>query len=98
MKNLREKKNETLHKAAMGTDIDMTLICKFEQGKRLPTNEQIQRLAEHYELDEKQLVIEVTAEKILTKYGPDVACGAAMYVQEEMKKNYPEGLAGGNND
>jgi len=98
MKDLRKSRNETLHEAAMGTNIDMTLICKFEQGERLPTNEQIQRLAKHYDLDEKQLVIEVTAERILTKYGPDVTYGAAMYVQEEMEKHYPKGLAGGNND
>ena len=74
---------------AMGTNIDMTLLSKFERGERLPTNEQIQRLSGHFGLNEKQLAIEATAGKILTEFGyNEVTYEAAIYVQEEMKKYY----------
>ena len=83
---------------AMGTNIDMTLLSKFERGVRLPTNEQIQRLAKHFGLNEKQLAIEATARKILTEYGyNDVTYGAVMYIQEEIKKYNAEDLEGGDN-
>ena len=99
LKNNRENRQETLHKAAMGTDIDSTLLSKFERGKRFPTDKQIQRLAGHYNLDKNQLAVEVIAGKILTKYGyTDLTYGVAMFVQEEMKKYYANGEAGGKND
>lgn len=79
----------------MGTNIDMTLLSKFERGERLPTNEQIQRLAEYFGLDEKQLAVEARAGKILTEYGyNDVTYGAAMFIQEAMEKYYANGHSG----
>lgn len=98
LKTMRSDRRETLHMVAMGTNIDMTLLSKIERGERLPTNEQILRLAGHFGLDEKQLAIEATAGKILTEYGyNDVTYGAARYVQEEMQKYYAVDLAGGKN-
>ncbi|MCL2879370.1 MAG: helix-turn-helix transcriptional regulator [Treponema sp.] len=83
---------------AMGTNIDMTLLSKIERGERLPTSEQILKLAGHFNLDEKKLAIEATARKILTEYGyNDVTYGAVQYVQEEMKKYYAGSKAGARN-
>ena len=99
LKKIRTGRKETLHMVAMGTNVDMTLLSKFERGERLPTNEQIQRLARYFSLDEKQLAIEAMAGKILTEYGyNDVTYEAARYIQEEMKKYYTDSLAGGDND
>ena len=99
LKTIRTGRKETLHMVAMGTNVDMTLLSKFERGERLPTNEQIQRLARHFDLDEKQLAIEATAGKILIEYGyNDVTYGAAQYIQEEMKKYYTGSLVGFDND
>ena len=63
LKSIRTDRKETLHMVAMGTNIDMTLLSKFERGERLPTNEQILRLAGHFGLDEKQLAVEAMAGK-----------------------------------
>jgi len=99
LKSMRTDRRETLHMVAMGTNIDMTLLSKIERGERLPTSEQILRLAQHFGLDEKQLAIEATAGKILTEYGyNDVTYGAVQFVQEEMQKYYAGSLAGGKND
>ncbi|MCL2129771.1 MAG: helix-turn-helix transcriptional regulator [Treponema sp.] len=92
-------RKETLHKVAIGTNIDMTLLSKLERGERLPTKEQLQRLAGYFFLDEKQLAIEATAVKILAEYGyNDITYRAVMFVQEEMKKYYADGSAGDAND
>jgi len=98
IRNMRTDRKETLHRVAMGTDIDMTLLSKFERGERLPTYEQVQRIAGYFGIDEKQLAVEATAGKILTEFGyNDITYGAAMYVQEEMRKFYAEGALGREN-
>jgi transcriptional regulator with XRE-family HTH domain len=69
LKNLRLERQETLHKVAVGTDIDMTLLSKFERKERMPTKEQLKKIAVHFDIDLTQLTIELTAEKIITEYG-----------------------------
>ena len=99
LRRIRIDRKETLHTVSMGTNIDMTLLSKFERGERLPTNEQIQRLAGYFSLDEKQLAIEAMARKILTEYGyNDVTYQAVLYVQEEIKKYLAVDAIGVNND
>jgi len=98
LKNLRLDRKETLHVVAMGTNVDMTLLSKFERGERLPTIEQIERIAGYFGIDKKQLAVETTAGKILTVYGyNDVTYGAAMFVQEEMKRYYAKEQVGEKN-
>jgi transcriptional regulator with XRE-family HTH domain len=95
LKIMRLNRKETLHNVAMGTNIDMTLLSKIERGERLPTNEQIERIAGYFGLDRKQLTVETTAGKILTEYGyNDVTYRAAIFVQEEMKKYYAKEQTG----
>jgi transcriptional regulator with XRE-family HTH domain len=98
LKSIRSDRGETLHMVAMGTNIDMTLLSKFERGERLPTNNQVQRLAGHFDLDQKQLAVEATAGKILTEYGyNEITYGAAMYIQEKMEEYRTDGQAEGKN-
>jgi transcriptional regulator with XRE-family HTH domain len=98
LKSIRADRGETLHMVAMGTNIDMTLLSKFERGERLPTNNQVQRLAGHFDLDQKQLAVEATAGKILTEYGyNEITYGAAMYIQGRMEEYRADGQAEGKN-
>jgi transcriptional regulator with XRE-family HTH domain len=69
LKNIRLGRNETLHKVAMGTDIDMTTLSKFEHQERRPTEEQLKKLARYFEVSAEELLAELTAEKILYEYG-----------------------------
>ena len=97
LKNLRQNRNETLHKVAIGTDIDMTLLSKFERKERIPTNEQAKRIAEYFEIDPHELNIELTAEKIIYEYGlNDITYKAVNLVREafseysiEKKEEHP---------
>ncbi|MBK8586478.1 MAG: helix-turn-helix domain-containing protein [Bacteroidetes bacterium] len=40
------------------------MLSKIEEGKRLPTSEQLKRLAKFYRVSEASLKVKYTAEKI----------------------------------
>ncbi|MDR2803801.1 MAG: helix-turn-helix domain-containing protein [Treponema sp.] len=83
LKRLRQSRNETLHMAAVGTNIDMTLLSKFERKERIPTVEQAKRIAAYFSIDINELNIELTAERIIFEYGlNDITYRAANLVCE----------------
>ncbi|MDR1231999.1 MAG: helix-turn-helix domain-containing protein [Spirochaetaceae bacterium] len=98
LKALRLDKKETLHQTAMGTNIDMTLLSKFERGERLPTPEQTRRLAMYFDTDATRLAAEVTANKIIGEYGySDATFEALSMVMEsfaEYRADFIEGRNG----
>lgn len=69
LKKLRHERNATLHSMAMGTNIDMTLLSKFERKERIPTNEQARKIAAYFDIDYEKFSIELTAERIIFEYG-----------------------------
>jgi len=69
LRDLRKEKEETLHQVSKGTDIDSPMLSKIERGERLPTSEQLKRLAKFYKVSETSLKVKYTAEKILKEYG-----------------------------
>ena len=69
LRKLRVEKNKTLHQVSKGTDIDSPLLSKIERGIRLPTAKQIRMLSAYYKIPESDLIIKVTAEKIIKDYG-----------------------------
>lgn len=73
MKTLNLLLNETrktqhlrLREVAQRSGIDQALLSKFECGKRLPTEEQLQLLAATYQLEMRQLRTAWLAEKVLS--------------------------------
>jgi len=69
LRELRKEKGQTLHQVSQGTNIDSPLISKLERGERLPTVEQIKKLANHFTISENDLKIKATAEKIIKEFG-----------------------------
>lgn len=65
LKYARQSKNIILRKVAAEVDIDQSLICKFERNERKPTKEQLIKLADFYNLSEKDLTISWYADKIV---------------------------------
>jgi transcriptional regulator with XRE-family HTH domain len=83
LKRLRQTRNETLHMVAVGTNVDMTLLSKFERKERIPTIEQAKRIAAYFAIDVNELTIELTAEKIIFEYGlNDITYEAVNLVRE----------------
>jgi len=85
IKNARLKRQETLHQLSMGTDIDLTLLSKFERNVRFPTNEQLERISKYFQISEAELKSIVISNKIVKEYGiNDVTYKAIQLVSEQM--------------
>lgn len=85
IRELRKERNLTLHQVAVGVDIDSPMLSKIERGERLATTEQIKRLAIFFNIAENQLLVKLTAEKILKDYGAnEVTLNAVSLVQEQL--------------
>jgi HTH-type transcriptional regulator, competence development regulator len=69
IRSLRSKKGETLHEVSKGTDIDSPMLSKIERGDRIPTLEQLTKLSKYFKVDEAELKVMHTAEKIIKEYG-----------------------------
>lgn len=85
IRELRKEQNLTLHQVAVGVDIDSPLLSKIERGERLATTDQAKRLASFFKIDENDLLIKLTAEKIIKDYGVnEVTLNAVSLVQEQI--------------
>lgn len=76
LKKLRGDK--TLHEVTMGTDIQTSMLSRIESGERLPTVEQIKRLAKFYKIKKDFLITKRTVEKILEHHGANKSTFAAV--------------------
>jgi adenine-specific DNA-methyltransferase len=65
LKEIREDVGLALQEVQQDTNIDLTQLSRIENGKRLPTIEQIQQLAEIYSYDYEKLLIHRQSDKIL---------------------------------
>ena len=85
LRELRQEKGQTLHQVSKVTDVDSPLLSKLERGERLPTAEQIKKLAKHYKVSEADLKIKATAERIIKEYGVnDTTYDAVNLVMEQI--------------
>ena len=85
IRKLRKERHLTLHQVAIGVDFDSPMISKIERGERLATTDQAKRLASFFKIDENDLLIRLTAEKIIKEYGAnEVTLNAASLVQEQI--------------
>ncbi|MFM1986877.1 MAG: hypothetical protein RIS18_1094 [Actinomycetota bacterium] len=85
LRQLRKDKGQTLHQVSVGTDIDSPLLSKLERSERLPTDEQIKKLAKYYKVAETNLKVKATAERIIKEYGVnDTTYEAVNLVMEQI--------------
>ncbi|MDR0367555.1 MAG: DNA adenine methylase [Bacteroidales bacterium] len=68
LKEIREENGYSLQEVQQSVDIDFTQLCKIEKGKRLPTVEQLQKLAGLYHYDDKLLIIHRESDKIACSF------------------------------
>lgn len=66
LRGLREERGLPLFKVQEGSGIDCTLLSRIETGKRLPTIEQVQRLASLYEFDDHILLVQRESDRIIS--------------------------------
>lgn len=88
LRELRNKKNETLIQVSSFTKIDLALLSKIERGERLPTSMQLKKLSEYYNFEESKLKILLVAEKIIKEYGISEETKNAVNMVEEQIEKY----------
>ena len=95
LKNTRLKRQETLHQLSMGTDIDVTLLSKFERNVRFPTNDQLERISRYFRISEVELKSIVISNKIVKEYGiNDVTQKAIQLVSEQLTSYFSKSKKG----
>ena len=64
LRTLRQEKDLPLRKAAAGIDIDQSSLSKIERRDRLPTEEQLVKIASYFNLDLKELRLRYKSDKV----------------------------------
>lgn len=84
----REGKGLLLRQVAASLEIDQAIISKFERGERKPTKEQVEKFADFYNIDKKQLVTSWLSDKIAYYLIDEESGEEALKVAEEKVKYY----------
>ena len=86
IKNLREEKELPLRKVAAYLDIDQAILSKFEHGVRMPTRDQVIKMARYFKAEKKDLLIKWLAAKVIYEINDDEFAVEAMKAAEEQIK------------
>ena len=86
LKGIREERGRHLTEVQRYVDIGIAQLNKIENGKRLPTIEQLQKLAKLYQYDEKLLLIQRESDKIAYSFeDPEYAIETLMVAEAKVK-------------
>lgn len=90
LKLYREKKNLSGIEASKLLKIDASLLNRFENGKRLPTKDQLIKISKAYKIAYKELQIEWLSEKIYKELdGEDFALEALRVAEDRVSYGKP---------
>ena len=88
LKQIRENKRISLKKVSEKTNIDFTLLSRIENGKRLPTKEHINKLADFYNYDNTDLTKILISDKIIYEIKDEEFGLEALKIAEQKIKYY----------
>lgn len=71
IRSLRLQRKAPLRVVAAAVEIDSTLLSRFELGDRFPTDQQIKRFSDYFQLPLDDLVAQVIADRIVASYGAE---------------------------
>jgi transcriptional regulator with XRE-family HTH domain len=77
-RQLREQKGLLIRQVAAVTDMDQAIISKIENSDRVPTREQVTKLAALYDLEIQEVLTIWLSEKLVKEYGSESFAPAAM--------------------
>ncbi|MDH7914649.1 DNA methyltransferase [Winogradskyella sp. SYSU M77433] len=85
-KNIREERKLLLEDVTKKTGINKTLLSRIENGKRLPTREQLNLLCKCYKIEKDEIVVQWLSDKIVYEIkDEDLALPAMMVAEEKIK-------------
>ena len=71
IKELRKRNNLLLRELAAKIEIDPALLSKYENGNRLPTKEQINKIAEYFQINRNKILTIWLSDKIVHELSND---------------------------
>jgi len=83
LRKYREEKGDTLRKVAAYLDIDSAILSKIERGHRKATRLQVEKLADYYSVDLKELIVAWLGDKVIDELRGESYAKEAMKVAEE---------------
>ena len=95
----REEKGLLIRQVAAVTELDQAIISRIENGDRLPTKEQVIKLAGLYGLDVRETLAAWLSERMIKDYGDEPAAPEAfrfahrqmlINLRESKDKNKPD--------
>jgi adenine-specific DNA-methyltransferase len=84
LKEIREDKGLHLQEVYNNTKIDLSLLSRIENGKRLPTKEQTIQLANYYQFDQNKLLLNLLGDKVVYEIQEESYGQNALMVAEEI--------------
>ena len=86
-RELREQKSLLLRQVAAEIEIDQALLSKIERNERLPTKDQVLKLADFFGKDKNELLVSFFSDKLIYEVRNEEVALKAMQVAEK-KINY----------
>ena len=87
IRELRESNGFLLRQVAAHIEVDTALVSKLERGERKAHKEQVTRIAEFLEVEEKDLMLLWLADRIADSIeGEILGMDALKYVEREFKR------------
>ena len=101
-RQMREEKGLLIRQVAAVTELDQAIISRIENGDRIPTKEQVMKLAGLYNLDIKETLSAWLAEKMVRDYGAEPyvteafreAHDRVIFYNQNIDMDLPAGKAG----
>jgi len=84
IRKLREEKGYPLRKVAAFLDIDQAILSKIERGQRKIKKEQVYKLANFFNYDEREMMLVYLSDRILYEVGEDENASEALKVAERV--------------
>ena len=82
-KSIRENRNLFLEDVKQKTGINKTLLSRIENGKRLPTKEQVIHLSKFYNVEKEDLIVQWLSDKLVYEVKEEESALEAIQVAEE---------------
>lgn len=85
-KNIREERNLLLEDITKRTGISKAVLSRIENGKRLPTREQVNQLCKYYKAEKNEIIVQWLSDKLVYEVQDEDFALEAMQVAEEKIK------------
>jgi DNA modification methylase/DNA-binding Xre family transcriptional regulator len=85
-KNIREERKLLLEDLTKKTGISKAVLSRIENGKRLPTREQVNQLCKYYKAEKNEIIVQWLSDKLVYEVQDEDFALQAMQVAEEKIK------------